>query len=161
MSFKSAEQFVSEMKDADDLRKLISNIKSSKEFWNLIQSHGFEFSDYDLAKAMSSCMNEMKKNACSEDEQSCGQGKQIDQNTKTLIAISAAIAANCIPCIEHYLFIAESFEINKDAIQEAIDIGSKVKTGASIAIKDAIENIIQGKTEPKEADCCKSASSCC
>ncbi len=162
MSFKSAEQFVSVMKSTDDLRKSIFNVKSSEEFQDLIKSNGFDFSDYDLARAMSSCMDEMDKNACF-----CGDGRlpmtteKIEESTKTLIAIGAATTANCIPCVEHYLSIAESLKVDKDHIQEAVDIASRVKTGASIAINNSIEDISQGKKRPKEAECCKPGSCGC
>ncbi len=162
MSFKNAEQFVSEMKTTKDLRKSIAELKNSAELKQFIKSNGFEFNFCDLAGAMSSCMEEMGKGTCSKDQtSSIDETIQIDENTKTLIAIGAATAANCIPCIDHYFFIAESFEIPKKHIQEAVDVASKVKTGASVTINDTIENLIHGKTSPKEAECCKAQSSCC
>ncbi len=161
MSFENAEQFVSKMKSVCDLRKSISNVNSSEEFWDFIKSKGFDFSDYDLAKAMSSCMDEMTKDTPSCDEASSSAANGIDESTNTLIAIGAATAANCIPCVEHYLYIAESLKVNKDHIDEAVEIAYKVKTGASIAIKDSIDVIVQGEKKPKAAEFCKPESSCC
>lgn len=82
---------------------------------------------------------------------------------KTLIAIGAATAANCIPCFEHMYFKAGALSLTPTQIAEAVDIASKVKTGASMAIKDAINELMGGEKEPEAKNCCVAAAdaSCC
>ena len=46
-------------------------------------------------------------------------------------------------------------------IQAAVDIASKVKTGASLAIKDFIREVMSGEVESGNQECCVKAASCC
>ncbi len=162
MSFEYAKQFVSEMKSNKDLRDVISQIKKSGPMKNFIQDKGFDFNQCDLVQAMSSCMEEMTKNQCSAANEASDKKGETSEETKTLIAIGAATAANCIPCFEHMYFKAGTLSLTPSQIQEAVDIASKVKTGASMAIKDAINELMDGEKEPEAKECCvAAAASCC
>ncbi|MCP3942900.1 MAG: Nif11-like leader peptide family natural product precursor [Desulfobacteraceae bacterium] len=152
MSFESAQSFVSQMKGDLDLRKNCMNTQDSKSLWKLMKTKGFNFDEHELVKAMAECMSEMSKSPSTE----------MDDKIKTLIALGAATAANCIPCFEHIFLQACSLGITPVQIQEAVDVAVKVKTGASIAIKDTIKEIMDSEKTPKEQDCCeKAASACC
>ena len=85
---------------------------------------------------------------------------KMDETIQTLIAIGAASAANCVPCIEHLYLKSGSMCINEKLIQEAVDSGSKVKTGASMASKSTIKELMSGEVEAEEKDCCSKASCC-
>ena len=61
----------------------------------------------------------------------------MNDQTKIMISLGAATAANCIPCFEHLYYHAKKLKISNETIQEIIDISSKVKTGAHIAFKSA------------------------
>jgi len=84
----------------------------------------------------------------------------MDERTTVLISLGAAAAANCVPCFEHYFSKAEALNLAEDDIQEAVDIASKVKSGAQIAIRGSIAKIIGQETQETSSCCEKSGSSC-
>lgn len=51
----------------------------------------------------------------------------LDEKTKELIAIGAAIAGNCIPCLEWHYKKCRELGGSKEEIQEAIEMAKKVK----------------------------------
>jgi alkylhydroperoxidase/carboxymuconolactone decarboxylase family protein YurZ len=87
----------------------------------------------------------------------------MDESTKVMICLSAATAANCTPCFEHYFGKAKAVGLKIDEIQEAVDLASQVKKGAYITLKNSIDNIIgQEKANSSSCDCDKQAEkSCC
>lgn len=50
----------------------------------------------------------------------------IDSKTKELIAVGAAISANCQVCIEYHTSKARRMKIDEDEIQQAIEVGKKI-----------------------------------
>lgn len=169
MTFKCAEQFVKEMKNNPDLRKKIGKIKNCDSLKEVLKHSGFDFNQNDLTKAMAACMEDTAESAGPPEssDSGCGTGQacsdadfKMDETIQTLIAVGAATAANCVPCIEHLYLKSGSMGINEKLIQEAIDIGSKVKTGASLAIKSTIKELMSGESEAEEKDCCTKASCC-
>jgi hypothetical protein len=82
----------------------------------------------------------------------------MDERTKILISLGASVAANCVPCFEHYLGKTEAAGLTPEEIREATDIGDQVKNGARITIMKSIRGMIGGGTSP-----CTSTSdqSCC
>ena len=168
MTFKSAEQFISTMKSDNDLRDAVTKAKCTEEFQQVIQSGGFDFNNHELAKAVVACMHATGKeshrysNASSVSGNKCSNTPcGLDEHLKILISIGAAVAANCIPCVEHYFYLAETTKVDKEHINIAIEIAKKVKNGAAIAIHNAVNEMLEGNNEPKEAGCCKSAAACC
>ena len=81
---------------------------------------------------------------------------------KTLIAIGAATAANCIPCFENLYEKAVGLGISSAEIKWAAEIAGQVKKGAYIALKNYVDefigikkshNLACGRTE-KTSCCC-------
>jgi len=70
----------------------------------------------------------------------------MDEKTKILISLGAAVAANCIPCVEHYYAKADAAGIHSVEIKEAVEIAEKIKNGAGIATKGCICDIMNGST---------------
>lgn len=164
MSFKCAEQFVEEMKNNPDLRKKMSKIKTCNSLKEELKSNGFDFDQNDLIKAMAACMEEMTKLAdsgCDTGQECSNDDFKMDETIQTLISIGAATAANCIPCLEHYYFKSGSLGIKDELIQEAFDIGSKVKTGAALAIKGMLKDLLNGDVAAGQKECCETKASCC
>ena len=84
----------------------------------------------------------------------------MDEHTKIFVAIGAATAANCGPCFEHYFSKAEKLGITKGDIQKAVDIAAKVRGGAHMVMKGAIQRLLKADETPGET-CCSGASTCC
>ena len=124
MSFKCAEQFVEEMKSNPDLRKKMSKFKTCDSLKEALKSNGFDFNQNDLTKAMAACMSEMADSGCGAGQACSDADFKMDETIQTLIAIGAATAANCVPCIEHLYYKSGSIGLNEKLIQEAVDIAS-------------------------------------
>jgi AhpD family alkylhydroperoxidase len=82
----------------------------------------------------------------------------MDEKTKIMISLGAAVAANCVPCFEHYLGKAELAGLTTEEIQDTAEIADQVKNGARITIMKAIRGIIAGGTPPCREE---SDRSCC
>lgn len=59
----------------------------------------------------------------------------MDERTKELVAIGAAVAANCHPCIEFHLAKCDELEIDRDEVAAAVRVGLMVNRGAENAIR--------------------------
>jgi AhpD family alkylhydroperoxidase len=59
----------------------------------------------------------------------------MDEQTKELVAIGAAAAANCHPCMDHHLAKCEELGVPRGEIAEAIKVGFMVNHGAESAIR--------------------------
>jgi alkylhydroperoxidase/carboxymuconolactone decarboxylase family protein YurZ len=84
----------------------------------------------------------------------------MDEKTKVLICLSAATAANCIPCFEHYFGKTGTLNISKEEIQVAVDLASQVKKGAHMALKNRIDQLMGGEKK-YDLPCDKGRTSCC
>ncbi len=85
----------------------------------------------------------------------------MDEHTEIFVALGAATAANCVPCFEHYFSKAEQSGIGKDEIQKAVDIAVKVRGGAHMVMKGAIEKTMRPSTTTTGKGCCGDTSACC
>ncbi|HKI50376.1 MAG TPA: hypothetical protein VKA69_13685 [Desulfobacteria bacterium] len=84
----------------------------------------------------------------------------MDEHTEIFIALGAATAANCGPCFDHYFSRAEKLGIGNEDIQKAVDIAVKVRGGAHMVMKGAIQRTMKGEAAQAQ-DCCNQPSSCC
>jgi len=82
----------------------------------------------------------------------------MDERTKLLVSLAAATAANCIPCFEYLFCEAEAAEVPREEIQAAVDLASKVKNGAHIALKNSM-NDIMGLEEQYNMPCSEQSKS--
>jgi hypothetical protein len=84
----------------------------------------------------------------------------MDEKIKVLICLSAATAANCIPCFEHYFGKTGPLNISKEEIQTAVDLASQVKKGAHMALKNRIDQLTGGEKK-YDLPCDQKRTSCC
>lgn len=78
----------------------------------------------------------------------------MDEKTKLLISVAAATASNCISCFEHIYYKSQTMGLSWDDIQQAVDIGEKVKNGSSLAMKSVIMDIKNGEHDLTGAEKC-------
>ena len=76
----------------------------------------------------------------------------MDERTKLLVSLAAAVAANCVPCFEYLFCEAEAAQLTREEIQRAVDLASQVKNGAHIALKNSM-NDIMGLEEQYDMPC--------
>ena len=84
----------------------------------------------------------------------------MEERTKLLVALGAATAANCIPCFEHFYCEAGVAGLTHAEIQETVDLASKIKQGAHIALKNSI-NDMMGQEEAYEEPCNRKSQTSC
>jgi AhpD family alkylhydroperoxidase len=56
---------------------------------------------------------------------------KLDPKTIDLVAVGAAVTANCQPCLEHIAGMARAHGVDDQEIAEAIMVGRKVRKGAA------------------------------
>ena len=59
----------------------------------------------------------------------------MDKQTKELVAMGAAAAANCHPCMDYHLAKCDELGIDRDEVSEAVKVGLMVNRGAENAIR--------------------------
>jgi alkylhydroperoxidase/carboxymuconolactone decarboxylase family protein YurZ len=87
----------------------------------------------------------------------------MDDKTSVLVCLGAAIAANCVACFRHYHGEALRIGLDQSEIDAAVALGAKVRTGANIAVMNAVAQTVQ-RGERLDAACGESAGaapSCC
>ncbi len=67
----------------------------------------------------------------------------MDEKTKELIAIGAAVGAHCQPCLTHHVAKAKEAGLTDDEISEAIRIGHMVEKGAMSAMREFSNGILR------------------
>lgn len=72
----------------------------------------------------------------------------MEGNTRVLIGLGAAVAANCAPCFDHYYAKALKLKISMDEIKAAVGIGGQMKTGGNLAMINRVK-----KTMGEAAEC--------
>jgi alkylhydroperoxidase/carboxymuconolactone decarboxylase family protein YurZ len=84
----------------------------------------------------------------------------MDERTKVLICLGAAMAANCVPCFEHYFGRADSVGLTPEEIEEAVYVASQVKKGAHMAMRNGIRNIM-ARARQYDPSCSRQPNSSC
>ena len=62
---------------------------------------------------------------------SAGKSADLDDQAKELIAIGAAVACNCHPCVRFHVGKAATLGLDTNCIQQAVDVGKRVRKGAA------------------------------
>jgi AhpD family alkylhydroperoxidase len=66
----------------------------------------------------------------------------MDKKTQELIAIGAAVTANCVPCFKFHFAKAREELASDDEIREAVRVGRMVRKGAAKTWDDEIGKIL-------------------
>lgn len=74
----------------------------------------------------------------------------MDEPTKELVAMGAAAAANCHPCMDHHLAKCDALGIARDEVSEAVRVGLMVNRGAEGAIRKKARELL-GETAVEAA----------
>lgn len=84
---------------------------------------------------------------------------EMTEQIKELIALGAAIGANCEPCFKFHFDAARKLGVSTDAMGEAVRIGVAVKAASASSVL-ALADRLLGSDPPKAAtsSCCGSAA---
>lgn len=56
---------------------------------------------------------------------------ELSDKLKELVAVGASVTANCQPCLQHHVEKALEFGAASEEVKAAIEIGKRVRKGAS------------------------------
>jgi len=83
---------------------------------------------------------------------------ELSNRERSLVSLGAAIAANCIPCIEFHVPEARKAGLSDAEIRQAVEIADKVRrVPATMVIQTALARIEASPSAPDEtaqAGCC-------
>lgn len=82
----------------------------------------------------------------------------MDKKIEEMIALGAAYALNCRPCMEFHKKMAAEAGLTPEEMQAAIRVADAVREGAGKKNKEFAENLFGSI---KEERCCPAGSSCC
>lgn len=82
----------------------------------------------------------------------------MDERTKELVAIGAAAAADCYPCLQHHLAECDRLDIDRTEAKAAIEIGVTVNRSAAVKTKEHARNLLGMDMGQKKSEhgCCGS-----
>ena len=72
----------------------------------------------------------------------------MDERMKELVAMGAAAAANCHPCMDHHLAKCDELKIPREEVLAAVKVGLMVNDGAESAIRKHARKLM-GETAPE------------
>jgi len=84
----------------------------------------------------------------------------MDRKQEVMVALGAAIGANCIPCFDHLYARAKEMNLDDNDIRIAIETGFKVKNGAMVFIKNAVSDVV-GELQNDQQTCCEAFPGAC
>ncbi|RJQ87334.1 MAG: carboxymuconolactone decarboxylase family protein [Desulfobacteraceae bacterium] len=65
----------------------------------------------------------------------------MDPKTQVMVAMGAAIGANCIPCFDHLYAKGREVRLSEAEIEQVVEVAFKVKNGAGLFLKKAIGDV--------------------
>ncbi len=85
----------------------------------------------------------------------------MNEKTDAMIGLAAAIGANCIPCFDNLYERAKGLGVSNEEVLRIVETAYKVKTGASIFMKNAINDTMGMKPEAEQPCCAGAQKACC
>ncbi len=82
----------------------------------------------------------------------------MDKKIEEMIALGAAYAVNCQPCMEYHKQRAIEVGLTRAEMLLAIQVAEGVKTGAAAKTRQKADNLFGSITEER---CCPVGSECC
>jgi AhpD family alkylhydroperoxidase len=70
-----------------------------------------------------------------------------------LVALGAALAANCVPCIEYHIPAARKAGLSDEQIAEAVRIADKVRQVPARKVHDAALTLLGAPAAAESAHC--------
>jgi alkylhydroperoxidase/carboxymuconolactone decarboxylase family protein YurZ len=85
---------------------------------------------------------------------------EMDDRTQLLICLASAVAANCVPCFDHYYGKAQAEGMPDAEVESAVALANQVKQGGAMVMTDGVKEIMNQQREP-QACCQDPAQGCC
>lgn len=81
----------------------------------------------------------------------------MNDKIKELVAVGASITANCQPCLQYHTNKALEFGADAGEVAEAIEMGKRVRKGASAKMDEFSSSVKEAVSAPageKKSVCC-------
>jgi AhpD family alkylhydroperoxidase len=78
---------------------------------------------------------------------------KLDHHIKGLIAVGAAVSANCQPCLQTATAMALEAGAEGQEIAEAIEVGKRVRKGAASKMDQFVADLAQAATTATDGGC--------
>ncbi len=75
------------------------------------------------------------------------QDRDMDEQSKELVAIGASVAANCYPCMKHHLAKCDELGVARAEVRAAAEVGKMVNRGAASNTRKFVDELL-GVEEP-------------
>ena len=85
----------------------------------------------------------------------------MDRKTELMVSLGTAIGLNCIPCFDHLYARAKEVDLAEADIQAVAAVAFKVKNGAAMFIKQAINEVVDTSVAEEAACTCPTEGTCC
>ena len=85
----------------------------------------------------------------------------MDRETELMVSLGTAIGLNCIPCFDHIYARAKEVDLAEADIQAVAAVAFKVKNGAAMFIKQAINEVVDTSAVKEAACACPTEGTCC
>jgi AhpD family alkylhydroperoxidase len=81
----------------------------------------------------------------------------MNDKIKELVAVGASITANCQPCLQYHTNKALEFGAEAGEVAEAIEMGKRVRKGASAKMDEfssSVKETVAAPAAEKKSGCC-------
>lgn len=85
----------------------------------------------------------------------------MEPKTEIMVALAAAIGANCIPCFDHLYSKSQEHKLAASEVRAVAAIAAKVKNGAAVFMHRNIAETLGDATDEVPPCCAQSAGTCC
>ena len=77
-------------------------------------------------------------------------GEKIDERTKELVGIAAAVAGHCRPCFLYHFKQAKTLGVSLDKIQEVVQFAGRISAAGDQGMNEFILKTMKGEKEVNE-----------
>jgi AhpD family alkylhydroperoxidase len=85
----------------------------------------------------------------------------LNEHTKTLIAIGAAIASNCEPCFRHHYDLGRKLDISREDMLEAVNTALAVKATPHKKVVETAQKYLAAEGDTTSNPCACGSGDCC
>ncbi len=80
----------------------------------------------------------------------------LDERSRELIAVGAAVTANCRGCLQYHVSKARDAGAGEEEISDAVEVGTMVRSGAAAQLDRTAADLKTADTRPRShgASCC-------
>ena len=85
----------------------------------------------------------------------------MDSKTEIMVALGAAIGANCIPCFDHLYARSRELELTDEEVRSVAALADKVKSGAMVFMRNNIAETLGDAPLTEHPCAARAAEGCC